>query len=93
VATFMVEIYLSRDIAGEPDATISRLVSAADRVAAQGPFVRYLRSFYIPEDETCLLVMEAASETTVRSVVDRAGIVADRIAPTDTREGREPPDG
>ena len=86
MATFVVETYLSRAADGEPDTTIGRVRSAADRLAAGGTSVRYLRSIFIPDEELCLLLFEAESVEIVNAVTERAGIDADRVAVTDGRE-------
>ena len=75
----MVESYLSRDAAGEPDATIARASSAVAELAAQGAEIRYLRAIFIPDDETCLLLFEAASSDVVRKLAQRAGLDPDRV--------------
>ena len=86
MATFVVETYLSRAADGEPDSTIGRVMSAADDLSAAGETVRYLRSIFIPDDETVLLLFEADSVEVVRAVTIRADLDADRIALTDSRE-------
>jgi hypothetical protein len=86
VATFVVETYLSRAAANEPDQTIERVTSSAAAVAAEGSPVRYLRSIFMRDEETVLVLLEADSIEIVRAVTVRAGIEADRIALTDTRE-------
>ena len=86
MATFVAETYLSPAVAGEPDLTITRVVAAADELAAVRLAVRYLRSIFIPGDETCLLLFEADSMELVESVAEHAGLDPDRIALTETRE-------
>ena len=83
MGTFIVETYLSRDAAGEPDATIARAVSAVDEVTAAGDPIRYLRAIFIPDDETCMLLFEAPSVEVVRMVAQRAGLDPDRVVPAD----------
>jgi hypothetical protein len=41
--------------------------------------VRYLRSIFVPEDETCFLVYEAGSADDVRRAATLAGLPADHI--------------
>ena len=86
MATYVVETYLSRDAAGEPDMTISRAISAAAEVEASGQPVRYLRSIFVPDDEMCLFLFEADAAEVVRTVSERAGLDPDRIALADSRE-------
>jgi hypothetical protein len=42
--------------------------------------VRFVRSVFIPEDEICLCVYQAASAEDVREVARRAGLQFERIA-------------
>ena len=90
MGTFIVEIYLSRDAPGEPDATITRVRSAVADALNDARQTRFLRSIYVPEDETCLLLVEAAGVPAVRDMLTRAGVAADRIALADAHEGRLP---
>jgi hypothetical protein len=85
VMTFIVETYLSRDAEEEPDRTISRTIAAAAEVDALGLPIRYLRSIFIPDDETCLLLFEADSAEVVRVTARRAGLDPDRVARADSR--------
>jgi hypothetical protein len=80
MATFVVETYLSRHAPSDLDATIGRVVSATGELTANGNRVRFLRSIFIPDDETCLLVFDAESEDTVALAARRAGLDPARIA-------------
>jgi len=73
MATFVIETYLSRARVADLDAAIARL-----RAAALPP-ARHVRSFFVPEDETCFHVVEGPSLDVVRAVTDRAGLRAERI--------------
>ena len=86
MATFVVETYLSARSEVEPEATIARAIEAAAELVASGQPVRYLRSIFIPDDETCLLLFEAASSDALTALTERAGIDPDRIALADDRE-------
>lgn len=76
VTRFLVEAYT-------PSAAVaaagSRARTAARELARSGRSVRYVRSTYVPEDETCLHVFEAASIETVRAVSERAALEPQRI--------------
>jgi hypothetical protein len=82
VAEFLLEFYLSRldDAAVEPRAVKARI--AAEELTRRGTPVRYLRAIFIPEDETCLFLYEAASADTVRKAALRAGLSFERVAET-----------
>ncbi len=86
--TFVVETYLSRDVAGEPDQTIARTIGVAGQLEAAGEGIHYLRSIFIAEEETCLLVFEARSAEIVRKAAERAGLDPDRIVRAESREPR-----
>ena len=86
MATFVVETYMSPAAGAEPDPTIARVRATADAAAAAGEPVRYVRSMFMPAEETLLLVFEADSVEVVRAVTVRAGIEPDRIAPTESHE-------
>jgi len=86
VASFVVETYLSRDAPEEPDRTIARIIDAVAELTASGQAVRYVRSIFIPDDETCLLLFEAETADVIRAAAVRAGIDPDRISRADSRE-------
>ena len=82
MGTFLVETYLSRHAPGEPDRTVARVKATLAEMRPAGSPVRCLRAIFVPDDETCLLVFEAASIELVRAVAYRAGLAADRVTPT-----------
>jgi Protein of unknown function (DUF4242) len=79
VPEYLIELYVSRtDAAGaERDAQRARL--AAEQLTRAGTPVRYLRSMFLPLDETCLLLYEAASADAVRTAAQRAALPVDRV--------------
>ena len=91
----MVELYVSR---AEPGA-VERAAQLTQRVAQQmttlGTPVRFLRSIYVAEDETCFFLCEAASVEAVRETARRAALSFERIAetatPTSTEEVQQCP--
>jgi hypothetical protein len=68
---FALELYVSRT-----DATAVRRNVELARTAAEGTSVRYLRSIFMPEDETCFLFFEASSAAAVGEIADLAGLSA-----------------
>lgn len=82
MAEFLVELYVSRtdEAAVERDAERARL--AAEELTREGTPVRYLRSIFVPEDETCFLLFEAGSAEAVREAAQRAALQFERIAET-----------
>jgi hypothetical protein len=79
VAEFVVELYASRtDVAGvERGAERARL--AAEQLTRAGTPVRYQRSIFVPQDETCLVLFEAASADAVCATARRAALPFDRV--------------
>lgn len=80
MTTFLLELYVSRtDGAGvERGAEQARL--AAEVLSREGTPVRYLRSIFVPEDETCFYLYEAASAEIVREAARRASLRFERVA-------------
>jgi Protein of unknown function (DUF4242) len=56
-----------------------RARSAAEQLTRDGTAVRWVRSVYVPEDETCLLVFEAGTPEAVEQAGRRAGLTYERI--------------
>jgi uncharacterized protein DUF4242 len=78
MAEFLLEVYAARD-SRALHAAARRARAAADSLAAEGPEVRYVRSIFVPEDETCFYVYEADSAVTVHEVARRAALAVDRL--------------
>lgn len=79
---FLIELYVSRT---DHD-TVSRHAERARRAAAEltreGTPVRYVRSIFVPEDETCFLLFEAGSVGAVREAAHRAALAYEHVAET-----------
>ena len=56
-----------------------RARSAAEALTREGTAVRFVRSVFVPEDETCLLVFEARTPDAVALAGRRAGLTHARI--------------
>jgi hypothetical protein len=52
---------------------------AAEQLSREGKPVDYLRTTFVPNDETCFHVFESADKETVGEVCRRAGIGSARI--------------
>jgi hypothetical protein len=76
---FLVELYLPSHGADAAAATAARARAAADELAGQGAPVRYLRMLYVPDDETCFLLYEAASAELAGEASQRAQIAYERV--------------
>ena len=79
MVSYLVEVYLPRSSAGDAHATGLRARTAAAQLAAEGTAVRYVRTTFVPDDETCFHVFEAASRDSVEEVCSRAGLGRIRI--------------
>jgi len=80
VAEFLVELYVSRADAGAIERGAQRSRLAADELTREGTPVSYLRSIFVPEDETCFLLYEAASVDAVREAARRAELRFERVS-------------
>jgi hypothetical protein len=76
---YLVEVYLPRrDEAALADAA-KRARAASEQVASEGTPVRYLRTIFVPQDEICFHVYEAAAADAVGEASRRAEIAYERI--------------
>jgi len=78
MAEFLVEVYLSRCDGVEARAAQAR--EAAERLTREGTSVRYLSSIFVPEDETCFFLYQAASAEAVREADRRAALPFERVS-------------
>jgi Protein of unknown function (DUF4242) len=76
---YVAEAYMPRGSADDVIATGLRARAAADEVSAEGLPVRYLRSIFVPEDETCYYLFVGPSAAAVREAIGRAALPVDRI--------------
>jgi Protein of unknown function (DUF4242) len=88
MAEFLLEVYAARTDARAVDDAARRAREAANALASEGPCVRYVRSIFVPEDETCFYVYEADSVETVQEVARRAGLSVDRVVEARSAETR-----
>jgi len=79
--SYLVETYMPRTRAADARATGLRARSAAAAMALEGTAVRYIRTAFVPGDETCFHFLEAASDDVVEEACKRAGISSPRIVP------------
>jgi hypothetical protein len=82
VKQFLVEVFVPRSRARELPAAKKRVRAAARRVARSDDDIRYVRAIYVPEDETCFYVFNAASADLVAQVSDLAGLRDGRVVET-----------
>jgi hypothetical protein len=79
VPKYLVELYLPREGAGGPSPTARRARSVAEEMTREGTAVRYLRSIFVPEDETWFCLYEAASAEAAAEASRRSGLPGTRI--------------
>jgi hypothetical protein len=75
---FLVELYVPRADRAGAEAAAERALSAAAELTREGTPVRYLRSIFVPEDETCFFLYEAASAEDVERATRRASLRLER---------------
>jgi Nickel responsive protein SCO4226-like len=80
VVEFLVESYVPRADQAGAELGAARAREAADRLAREGVPIRFLRSIFVPEDETCFYLYEAASVEDVREAANRAALSFERVA-------------
>jgi Protein of unknown function (DUF4242) len=80
VTEYIIELYVSRSDAVEVLHGAERARLAAEEQTRAGTPVRYLRSIYIPEDETCFLLFDAVSADAVRTVAALAALSWERVS-------------
>jgi hypothetical protein len=79
MAEFMLELYVPRS---DRDVVLDRAERArtcARQVRREGAAVRLSLVIFVPDDETCLLVYEAASVESVRRCAHLAGLPVEHI--------------
>jgi hypothetical protein len=74
VASFIIECYLARY-----PAAMAEALARAQRAAELAHGISYLRTTYIPGDETCLHLFEAPSSQVLGEAARRAAIGSLRI--------------
>jgi uncharacterized protein DUF4242 len=79
VAHYVVELYLPGIADGELDALTARAKAAAAELTRAGTSVRFLRSLFLPEDETYFCVYEAPSQEAAIEASRRAELAFDRV--------------
>lgn len=79
--TFLLEAYLPRSRAQEARAAGKRARAAAEELSREGTAIRYVRTTFLPEDETCFHLFEAGSADAVAEVSRRAELGRSRVVP------------
>lgn len=80
MAEFLIELYASRTDALAVEHGAARARLAAEQLTREGTPVRYVRSIFVPDDETCFVLCEAASADAVREIARRAALTIERVS-------------
>ena len=86
--SYLLELYVQRgsDVRIEKAADDAR--RAAEALSTDGVPIRYVRTTYLDEDETCFHLFDAESADEVAAAARRAGLVGGRITPAVEAGGR-----
>jgi hypothetical protein len=79
MAEFLLELYVSRTEPEVVQAGAERARHEAERMSEEGTPVHFLRTIFVPEDETCFYLYRAESAEQVREAARRAQLPADRV--------------
>ena len=79
VNSYVVELQLTAGDAADVAAAGELARNAAEQLTREGTAVRCVRSVYVPEEATCLLVFEASTAEAVDRAGRRAGLSYERI--------------
>jgi hypothetical protein len=79
LAYYTVELPRPADGWGAVAQLSARAREVCDELSREGTTVRFVRSVFVPEDETCLYVYQAGSLEAVREAVRRAQRPEDRV--------------
>jgi hypothetical protein len=82
MSEFLVELYIPKTSRDAGAVASERLRRSAAELTAEGRPVGLVRSIYVPEDETCFLLVEAASAEVVRETARRAAVSYERVVET-----------
>jgi hypothetical protein len=77
--TYLVEAYLPRTSPGGANAVAARARGAAADMRRDGTAIRFVRSFFVPEDELWFCFYEARSVDDVSEAAMRAKLEVGRI--------------
>jgi Protein of unknown function (DUF4242) len=90
MARYLVEVYAPEGGFAEVREAESRAAAVAGAMRREGTRIRYLRSLFVPEDETCFHTFAAESSEVVAAAAERAGLHHVRIVEAVlASEGRE----
>ncbi len=77
--SYLVEVYLPRSHVYQARASRRRARAAAEELSHAGVPIRYVRTTFLPDDETCFHLFEAASADVVEEASRRAELGRARV--------------
>jgi hypothetical protein len=86
---FLVEVFVPRSQTDALATAEERAREAASRLSDSLAEIRYVRTTYVPEDETCFYAFEAASAELVAKASRLAGLGEGRIVEATTHKKGE----
>jgi len=91
MSEFVAEQYLAGTDAAAARQGASAARSAAEQLTREGMPVEFVRSIFIPDDETCIYVYEADSIEAVREATARSSLRFERVSEAVTELGLPAP--
>jgi hypothetical protein len=79
MAEFLLELYVSRTEPETVEAGAERAQRAAEQLSCEGTPIRFLHTMFVPEEETCFYLYEAASADVVREAARRAELAPESV--------------
>jgi hypothetical protein len=79
VRSYFVEVYVPRSHGRDASAAAAQARAAAAALSREGRQIRYVRTTFLPDDETCFHLFEAGSAEVVEAVVERAELGRARV--------------
>ena len=77
--SYLVEVYVPRARVRDATASARRVRETVAELSGRGMSIRHVRTTFLPDDETCFHLVEAASSDVVDEVCRRAGLGHVRI--------------
>jgi hypothetical protein len=79
---FLLELYVPKANCAADASTSERFSRAAAELTAEGKPVRLVRSIFVPEDETCFLLVKSSVVENVRETARRAALPFEHVVET-----------
>ena len=77
---YLIELYVARTGAPVVSERCQSARTAAEELTRRGTAVRFRRSIFVPDEETCFVLFEAESAEAVRDAARLAAFPCDRVS-------------